>query len=152
MALPLYIFDLDGTLALIEHRRHHVEGDKKDWTAFYKACVNDPPCTAVLQLAQELHLAGNEVWVWSGRSDEVRDETIEWLTYHLQRVDWVPPVLRMRPAGDYTPDDRLKMAWYDDLPAHDRDRLVMTFDDRDRMVAAWRARGVTCAQVAPGDF
>lgn len=31
-------------------------------------------------------------------------------------------------------------------------RLVMTFDDRDRVVAMWRRNGVVCAQVAPGDF
>jgi hypothetical protein len=32
---PLYIFDLDGTLALIQHRRHFVERErgKQDWKA-----------------------------------------------------------------------------------------------------------------------
>ena len=40
---PLYIFDLDGTLALIKHRRHFVEGTTKDWRAFFAACVDDVP-------------------------------------------------------------------------------------------------------------
>jgi hypothetical protein len=33
------VFDLDGTLASIEHRRHHL--DRKDWKAFFAACVDD---------------------------------------------------------------------------------------------------------------
>jgi phosphoserine phosphatase len=42
---PLYIFDLDGTLALIEHRRKYVERPRgeQDWKAFYVACVDDHP-------------------------------------------------------------------------------------------------------------
>jgi len=28
----------------------------------------------------------------------------------------------------------------------------MAFDDRNRVVATWRANGVPCAQVAEGDF
>jgi hypothetical protein len=34
----------------------------------------------------------------------------------------------------------------------DRQRLVAAFDDRDRVVQMWRAAGVTCFQVAPGEF
>ena len=42
---PLYIFDLDGTLALIKHRRHFVEREPhhQDWERFYAACVDDGP-------------------------------------------------------------------------------------------------------------
>ncbi len=29
---------------------------------------------------------------------------------------------------------------------------VMAFDDRNQVVEMWRARGIPCAQVAPGDF
>lgn len=34
----------------------------------------------------------------------------------------------------------------------DRDRLVAVFDDRARVVRMWRKAGITCFQVAPGDF
>lgn len=33
-----------------------------------------------------------------------------------------------------------------------RRRLVAVFDDRDKVVSMWRARGVACFQVAPGAF
>ncbi len=41
MTAALYIFDLDGTLALIEHRRHLVERErgKQDWDAFKRVAV-----------------------------------------------------------------------------------------------------------------
>lgn len=146
---PLYIFDLDGTLALIDHRRHHVEGPKKDWPAFYRDCVNDVPNKAVISVLRIIEGdTDNDIWIWSGRSNEVKFETIEWLRKHGIRYHY----LRMRTAGDYTPDDTLKMSWYTDISPDDRFRLVATFDDRDRMVKAWRAAGVTCFQVAPGDF
>ena len=58
----------------------------------------------------------------------------------------------MRREGDYTPDDELKASWYGDLNLVDRERLVGVFDDRDKVVAMWRSKGVACFQVAPGDF
>ena len=69
---PLYIFDLDGTLALIDHRRHFVEGPDKDWRSFFAACVDDAPNMPVIRTLQALRKSGAEVWIWSGRSDEDR--------------------------------------------------------------------------------
>ena len=42
-AKNIIIFDLDGTLALIEHRVHHITAETPDWQAFYAACVDDLP-------------------------------------------------------------------------------------------------------------
>ena len=33
-----------------------------------------------------------------------------------------------------------------------KDDVLMTVDDRQRVVDMWRAEGLTCLQVAPGDF
>ena len=42
---PLYIFDLDGTLALTEHRQHILDNkdDPQRWRRFYAACDRDEP-------------------------------------------------------------------------------------------------------------
>ena len=151
---PLYIFDLDGTLALIQHRRHFVEGPSKDWYAFDAACVDDAPNTPVLTVLAALHRRGADIWIFSGRSDDVRDETVEWLHKHTPfvRSQLWGPMLTMRRAGDYTPDDVLKKRWLDDMLIEDRQRLVAVFEDRDRMVKMWRAAGVACFQVADGEF
>lgn len=156
---PLYIFDLDGTLALIEHRRHHVEGATKDWPAFFAACVDDKPNYPVILTLQELQNRGNEIWIWSGRSDIVRGKTEHWLVKHgvidgrTRRLnEQLTDRFRMRPASDHRPDEQLKAEWLAQMQPRDRRRLVAIFEDRDRMVAMWRSHGIACFQVAPGAF
>ena len=147
---PLYIFDLDGTIALIEHRRHLVEGKSKKWDDFFEACVDDTPNQAVVNTLKRLHSAGAEIWIFSGRSESVRGKTEDWLYNHdiwrlLSR-------LQMRPEKDYTSDEILKETWLSNMVSTDTERLVAVFDDRDNVVKMWRENGVACFQVAPGGF
>lgn len=154
-ARPLYIFDLDGTLALIGHRRHYVQcpREEQNWAAFSAACVDDEPNLPVISAMLGLIESGAEVWIFSGRSDVVRAETIQWLSDHAKwHRPLDTPALTMRREGDYTPDDELKLGWLNSMLPEDRERLVAVFEDRDRMVTMWRANGVACFQVAPGDF
>lgn len=145
---PLYIFDLDGTLADIKHRRHFVEDGNKQWHAFFEACIYDTPIWPVIHTLYALRDAGAEVWIYSGRSDQVRRKTELWLSNYTLPYN----NLRMRTAGDYTPDHLLKKQWYDEMSDEDRARLVAVFDDRNRIVQMWRDQGVTCFQVAEGNF
>lgn len=152
---PLYIFDLDGTLALIEHRKGMLESKSADrWRHFYAACDKDLPNEPVISTMERLRHAGADVWIFSGRSDEVRDKTVAWLAHHtsFMTFDLEGPTLTMRQAGDYTADDVLKKQWLDAMLVDDRRRLVAAFDDRDRVVQMWRSAGVACFQVAPGEF
>lgn len=151
---PIYIFDLDGTLALIGHRRHYVEGPKKDWPAFYRACVDDAPNWPVIRCLEALR-ATSQVLIFSGRSDEVHRETVDWLTKYTSISAHELTAggdLTMREEGDYTPDDVLKEKWLHAMYPQDRERVSAVFDDRDRVVAMWRRNGVPCFQVAPGGF
>jgi hypothetical protein len=153
--LPLYIFDLDGTLALIEHRRHILERKSRDkWSQFHAACDKDKPNKPVIATMEHLRHAGAEIWIFSGRSDEVRDKTIAWLALHtsFESRDLEGPMLNMRATGDFTADDVLKRQWLDGMLVGDRLRLVAAFDDRDRVVQMWRTAGVSCFQVAEGKF
>jgi hypothetical protein len=150
---PIYIFDLDGTLALNAHRQHLVQCDKPDWPAFFAACVEDLTNNAVIGTMFALFDAGAEVRIWSGRSEDVRKQTLEWFDAHAKGFVAAENIeLRMRPAGDFTPDELLKESWLKAMPEEDRSRLVAVFDDRDKVVAMWRANGVACFQVAPGAF
>ena len=146
----LYIFDLDGTIALIGHRRHLVEGEKKDWRAFFKACVDDIPNGPVIETMTRLHESGATIWIWSGRSDEALQETRDWLARNVPNS--MSYSLKMRKAGDHRPDDVLKSLWLEGMTLEDRARLVAIFDDRDRVVEMWRSHGVACFQVARGNF
>lgn len=159
---PLYIFDLDGTLADIEHRKHHIMGAVKDWPAFFAACKDDKPIEATIATLNALRTAGAETWIWTGRSDEVRAQTIEWLCKNhcfgrsvgtLPRWPFAAPErFMMRKAGDHRPDHELKSEWLAQIEPPEYKRLTAVFEDRDRVVQMWRAAGVPCFQVAPGAF
>jgi hypothetical protein len=152
---PLYIFDLDGTLALIEHRRHIIEDPSRDdskWRRFYAACDRDEPNEPVIRVMESLRRFA-DVLIFSGRSDEVRDKTAAWLAKHTSfTTSDLDTALVMRAEGDYAADDVLKKQWLEGMLVDDRKRLVASFDDRDRVVQMWRSQGVTCFQVAHGEF
>lgn len=139
-------FDFDGTLCDIQHRLHHIQKPHANWPAFFKDCVHDAPIVPLIQVCNALALTGNRIEVWSGRSDIVRAESEAWLHRHA-----VPfSVLRMRKDGDYRADDVVKAEWLTQLTPEFWPELA--FDDRDRVVKMWRAHGIRCCQVAPGDF
>jgi hypothetical protein len=140
------VFDLDGTLALNEHRQHFVQRPtgEKDWRGFFAACDNDVPNTPIIRVLLALSAIGERVEIWSGRSAEVNDKTEAWLA--AEGLGGIPR--RMRAEGDHTPDHELKAAW---LLESDR-QPDLIFDDRDSVVSMWREKGIVCAQVAPGAF
>jgi hypothetical protein len=47
------------------------------------------------------------------------------------------------------PDNDLKQMWLDTIGV---DKVAMVFDDRNQVVDMWRSNGLTCFQVAKGDF
>lgn len=143
--MGIVIFDLDGTLCDIKHRRVFVENGNKDWDSFYKHCVNDLPKPQIIKIFNLLQSDGNTMVIFSGRSDVVRKETYQWLRKHSIK----PDILIMREDGDYTPDDELKRKWLNIINKSD---IVCVFDDRNRVVNMWREEGLTCLQVANGDF
>jgi hypothetical protein len=55
----------------------------------------------------------------------------------------------MRKIGDFRPDEVLKKEWLDEVGP---ENIKMIFDDRDKVVKMWRDNGITCLQVAPGNF
>ena len=103
----LYIFDIDGTLADGSHRVHLIEGENKRWQDYFALCGKDAPIWPVLKTLERLKHTDAEILFFSGRSDEVREETVCWLAAHTSFADYelrAPGVLTMRDAGDYTQD------------------------------------------------
>ena len=150
------IFDLDGTLANIEERRKLATKDngKMDWDKFFdpENIRLDKPNPAVIKMAQVLAESGHMIAILSGRSKGTQLTTKSW----LNRNNVPYHIIKMRPTSKewmYMPDDELKQHWLDDLfPGDIRDRIVAVFDDRQKVVDMWRKNGLTCMQVAPGDF
>lgn len=140
--MAFYVFDLDGTLANLEHRKHLL--DQKDWRGFFAAVDGDEPIPKVFAVFHALMSAGHTIEIWSGRSDECRDLTRAWLIRH--GVPESVPLI-MRRAGDHRPDDLVKREFLRGCNEPD-----VIFDDRKRVVDMWRSYGITCFQVAEGDF
>lgn len=154
---PLFIFDLDGTLADISHRLHFIQRTPKDWRSFFAACFKDKPIQPTLEVCHTLYRGGADVWIWTGRSDEVYQETVNWLfqngVYHARCNPKIEPrALKMRKAGDHSPDTHLKRSWLYSMTPEDRVRLSGIYEDRASVVQMWRSLGVQCFQVSDGDF
>ena len=66
------IFDVDGTLMDINHRRKYVEGDKKDWKSFFYYMEFDTINDHVFQMAHALQSDGYVIIVCSGRNEKHR--------------------------------------------------------------------------------
>jgi len=154
------IFDLDGTLANIDTRMQLATGGKSTESDYKKinwAVLHDPknialdvPKTPVLVMCKMLFDEGYNIYIFSGRSDKTKEATINWLEkWHIPYHKLV-----MRPSTtkeeNFMPDEILK---YKMLEQHaDRDDILCVYDDRTKVVDMWRSVGLTCFQVAPGDF
>jgi len=142
------IFDLDGTLALIDKRRDlATKNGKMDWDVFFNPdnIDLDIPNDAVVQVAKLLSTT-HSIWILSGRSDVTHQATIDWLNKHDIWFDH----LIMRPKNHlYMKDSDLKKMWLDSIG---KDNIDMVFDDRNQVVDMWRQNGLTTFQVAKGDF
>jgi hypothetical protein len=146
--MDIIIFDLDGTLALNAQREHLIKSE--GWDAYFLACDGDTPNYAVIDVLQQMvqnDQLDRNIEIWSGRGAISKIKTLEWLRDENINYDR----LRMRAEGDHTPDDELKESWLNEEIAAGN-RVLMVFDDRDKVVAMWRRNGITCLQVAPGDF
>ena len=145
------IFDLDGTLALIDDRRALSTKDngKIDWDIFFDPSniKMDKPNLPVIKMAQTLAEAGHCIAIFSGRSKSTLLSTKSWL--EKNNVPW--HTLDMRPIRSFTPDDKLKNDWLN-TKFPDKDDVLCVFDDRDKVVDMWRRNGISCFQVAPGSF
>lgn len=147
------VFDLDSTLSDPSHRLHLIDRTREggpDWDQFFSLCHLDKPHRHVLHVLADLRHSGHWIEIWTGRSEAVRDATIDWLRRHeLEWVGFRPDYLRMRPAGDHTPGPELKRAWLNEARLWGR-APELVFEDDPKVVAMWRAEGIPCFQVADG--
>ena len=141
------VFDIDGTLANIEHRRSFVATKPKNWKAFNAGIVNDTPHEDIVWLARRLFDHSTTVVLCSGRGEEQREVTEK----QMKDCGVTFDKLFMRPAKDHRPDDVIKVELLQQIRSEFGNPWLW-FDDRSRVVNAIRAEGVRVLQVAPGDF
>ena len=144
----IFIFDIDGTLADCEHRRHHLDKQPQDWDSFFADAKDDHAIKPVVELWHALEKASHTLICCTGRS--VKDELVTrtWLRFN----GITPDNIHFRAENDFRPDDIIKEEMLASIIATYGEVPVMAFEDRKRCVDMWRRNGVLCAQVAEGDF
>lgn len=143
----IIVFDIDGTLANIDHRRQFVASKPKNWKAFTAVMDKDPPNDDIVFLAKLFYQQGYIVLICTGRNEGNKSVTVEWLA--KQGVEYKK--IYMRNGDDFRRDSIVKV----ELLAQIRQEFgepYLWFDDRNQVVDAIRAEGVRVLQVAPGDF
>ena len=149
--LGTIICDIDGTIADCEHRKHHITTRPKNHDAFYAGVMDDKPIHSILGLLMVLMdyegFRFKLVFV-TGRPERCRDDTEEWLReQHIYPSDYT---LFMRKDGDYRQDYIVKQEILD--TKINKDEVWLVLDDRKQVVDMWRRNGLTCLQVADGNF
>lgn len=134
---PIILCDIDGTLALRGDRDPHdhdssMEDAVNEAVAWLCNCLDPVPIMLV-----------------SGRQEKYRPVTEYWLRTHRVLVNQMG--LWMRTDGDQRPDAVVKQEFYETCikPYYP---VLLVLDDRDSVVKMWRSLGLTCLQVAEGDF
>lgn len=141
------IFDVDGTLMDIEHRRHFVVQKPKDFDAFREATKDDTPKHEIFAIAKALQAAGHRIIISSGRNKSQMDITVDQLTSQGLQFD----AIFMRSNSDFRPDFEVKQEMLTKMKAQGFNP-TMAVDDRQQVVDMWRANGITVLQVDEGNF
>ncbi len=128
----IVICNLDGTLALHNGRNPY------DASTCDQDLLNAPIADIVDH---------EKIVLVSGREDKYREQTLKFLTkYNIRYLK-----LLMRKTGDFRNDAVVKKEIYGNYIKGNYN-VKFVLDDRNRVVEMWRSLGLTCLQVADGDF
>jgi len=137
---PIVIVDIDGTIADVRHRLHHIKGGgRKNWKAFFEAMDGDTPIPTVIRQVHELE-KDHDIIVVTGRPAHYRKRTEKWLNNNGIRC----LRLFMRPDGDHRPDYTVKE---EVLRAFPKGRIVLALDDRGPVCDMWEKNGIRCIRI-----
>lgn len=130
------ICDLDGTLALVQHRQ------RTDYRLCHTDGINQPIADLLTTYAQ----LGYAILLLSDRPETVRQATHNWLQYNRIAFD----KLLLRPLNDTRKETLVKKDLYQQLKDHYC--IAFVLDDRPEAVDCWRLElGLPCLQVNYGD-
>ena len=141
------VVDIDGTISKVGDRIKCLEQSPKDWDSFYARCGEDLPNEDVLELIKTIQYDYTIIFV-SGRRESCREDTVEWLDkYDINNYE----ELLLRKDRDYRHDTIVKPELLLNFLGS-YDEVAFVLEDRSSVVKKWRELGLTCLQVAEGDF
>lgn len=140
----IVVCDIDGTIADVEHRRHYVQKEPKDWKGFFSEMDKDPVREDVKAQLKELEEAGYDIVFVSARPDDYREVTEKWLMENMGYN-----FVLMRRAGDKRPDVEVKQEIYDRYLK--QYNVVKVFDDRPLVIRMWQENGLQVVDCGSGE-
>ena len=142
------VFDIDGTLANIEHRLDYVRSKPKNWKAFDAGIPNDTVNLPVAAVFDAMLMGKHTIVLASGRNERSRQATEDWLKLnglgHYEK-------LYMRKVDDRRRDDIVKQEILDQIIFDYGKKPDMVFEDRPRVVRMWRDNGIFVFNVYQGE-
>jgi len=135
------ICDLDGTLSLFEKEDETRSNYRSPYDA--STCDNDLLNEVVYNIISKQE----NVLLVSGREDKYKEPTLRFLEQNNVKFT----ELIMRKSGDNRKDSIIKREIFEN---HIKGKYNIDFvlDDRNQVVEMWRSLGLTCLQVADGNF
>ncbi len=127
------VIDIDGVVADLRHRLHHVTEHPKDWRRFFAGADDDGLLVEGEETVRALAEVYDVVYL-SGRPERLRGVTERWFARH----DLPDGPLLLRPADDYRPSSVYKIDVLEEL-AETRTVVVLVDDDPRVLDAARRA-------------
>lgn len=134
------IIDLDGTLSNVAHRRHFVQGKRRNYEAFHALLGSDPVNEWCKAIMRQFWHGGYEVIIVSARPASYEAPTRKWLEANGVAFN---ALYLLHSDNDNTPDQELKKAW---LTKYGKENILFIIDDRQKVVDMWRAEGLVCLQ------
>jgi len=145
---PILICDIDGVIADVTHRLHHIQEKPQNWDGFFEECDSDKPITTTIDFLRAARDSFEIAYI-TGRPRSVREKTIAWFkSNYVPWQDWM--VLAMRGNGDHRQDWIVKLELFDEWI--DKTRVRAILEDRDQVVQMWRDKGYLCLQNKKGDY
>src|SRR5215212_4918815 len=72
----IVIFDIDGTLADVSERIHHLKKKPKNWDAFFQGMVQDKAIHSMVRLCNLLYDSGIQIILCSGRHERSEERRV----------------------------------------------------------------------------
>lgn len=144
------ICDIDGTLSELSHRQEFLKMTPKNWKKFNSLVHLDGVHGDIVWLIKTLKQSGARIIICTARTEDIKEETIDWLD-NVAQLKGFYNAIYMRKSKDYRDDGIVKTELLEQM-RQDGFNPVMALDDRNKAVAAWRAAGLRCLQVAEGNF
>lgn len=141
------ICDLDGTLCDITHRIELFH--QKKFKEFECLIPNDTANIMVGHFLNYMRYRGYLILFVSGRSEDTRIQTHNWLADNFPGFEKFPLFLRGR--KDFRHDYEVKREIYVNQIQSEYEVSVV-LDDRQKVVDEWRSLGLQCWQVAEGQY